>query len=105
VPLVDVKVIEGVFTPEQKAEMIRKVTDAMVSIEGENLRGVTWVAVEEARSGSWGIGGRTSWDSLPDNGSAGLAAGVGHQHCLLAMVRSRRGIDLSPRATVGAVEG
>jgi 4-oxalocrotonate tautomerase len=56
-PLVNVKVIEGVFSPEQKAEMIRKVTDAMVSIEGENLRGVTWVVVEEVQSGSWGIGG------------------------------------------------
>ena len=29
-PLVTIKGIEGVFTPEQKAEAIRKVTDAMV---------------------------------------------------------------------------
>lgn len=56
-PLVNVKVIEGVFTPEQKSEMIQKLTDVMVSIEGENLRGVTWVVVEEVRSGDWGIGG------------------------------------------------
>jgi 4-oxalocrotonate tautomerase len=56
-PLVDIKVIEGVFTPEQKAEMITKVTETMVGIEGEALRGVTWVLVEEVRSGSWGIGG------------------------------------------------
>ena len=54
-PMVTVKVIEGVFTPEQKQEMIRKITDTMVEIEGENLRPVTWVLVEEVRSGDWGI--------------------------------------------------
>ena len=56
-PLVNVKVIEGVFTSEQKQEMIRKLTDAMVSIEGESMRAVTWVVVEEVKSGDWGIGG------------------------------------------------
>jgi 4-oxalocrotonate tautomerase len=56
-PLVNVKLIEGVFTSTQKQEMIRKITDAMVSIEGENMRPVTWVVVEEVKSGDWGIGG------------------------------------------------
>jgi 4-oxalocrotonate tautomerase len=56
-PLVTVKVIEGVFTPAQKQEMVRKLTDTMVAIEGEALRPVTWVVVEEVRSGSWGVGG------------------------------------------------
>jgi len=56
-PMVTVKVIEGVFTPEQKHEMIRKITDTMVEIEGEKLRPVTWVLVEEVRSGDWGIAG------------------------------------------------
>ena len=49
--------IEGVFTPTQKQEMIRKLTDTMVSIEGENMRPVTVVVVEEVKSGDWGIGG------------------------------------------------
>jgi 4-oxalocrotonate tautomerase len=57
-PFVQVKVIEGVFSDAQKQEMIHKVTEAMVSIEGENMRGVTWVVVEEVKSGSWGIGGK-----------------------------------------------
>jgi 4-oxalocrotonate tautomerase len=57
-PLVQVKVIEGVFSDAQKQEMIRKLTDAMVSIEGEKMREVTWVVVEEVKSGDWGIGGR-----------------------------------------------
>jgi 4-oxalocrotonate tautomerase len=56
-PLVNVKVIEGVFTPAQKQEMIRKLTDTMVSIEGEAMRSVTWVVIEEVKSGDWGIGG------------------------------------------------
>jgi 4-oxalocrotonate tautomerase len=57
-PLVQVKLVEGVFSEAQKQEMIRKVTDAMVSIEGEKMRDVTWVIVEEVKSGSWGIGGK-----------------------------------------------
>ncbi len=56
-PMVTVKVIEGVFTREQKQEMIQKITDTMVEIEGENLRPVTWVLVEEVGSGDWGIAG------------------------------------------------
>jgi 4-oxalocrotonate tautomerase len=58
VPLINVKLIEDVFTSEQKSQMVERLTDAMVSIEGENLRGVTWVVVEEVRSGDWGIGGQ-----------------------------------------------
>jgi 4-oxalocrotonate tautomerase len=56
-PLVNVKLIEGVFTPTQKQDMIRKLTDTMVSIEGEHLRPVTWVVIEEVKSGDWGVGG------------------------------------------------
>ncbi len=57
-PLVQVHAIKDVFTPEQKQEAIRKITDAMVSIEGEELRGVTWVTFHEVESGAWGIGGQ-----------------------------------------------
>lgn len=57
-PLVTIKGIEGVFTDKQKAEVIRKVTDAMVSVEGESMRDLTWVVFEEVKSGDWGIGGK-----------------------------------------------
>ena len=57
-PLIQVKVIEGVFSEAQKKEMIKKITDTMVSIEGENMRQVTFVIVEEVKSGDWGIGGK-----------------------------------------------
>ncbi len=56
-PLIQVKLIEGVFSEVQKREIIKKLTDTMVAIEGENLRPVTWVIVEEVKSGDWGIGG------------------------------------------------
>ena len=57
-PLIQVKLIEGVFSPAQKQQMIEKLTDAMVSIEGEAMRSVTWVNIEEVKSGDWGIGGQ-----------------------------------------------
>jgi 4-oxalocrotonate tautomerase len=58
VPFVNVKLIEGVFSDEQKQNIVRRLTDAMVEIEGENMRPVTWVVVEEVKSGDWGIGGK-----------------------------------------------
>jgi 4-oxalocrotonate tautomerase len=71
-PLVNVRLIEGVFTPDQKREMIHKLTETMVEIEGENLRPVTWVIVEEVKSGDWGIGGNglTTEDVQALQGSA-----------------------------------
>jgi 4-oxalocrotonate tautomerase len=57
-PLINVKVIEGVFSAEQKTQIIRSLTNAMVDIEGEAMRSVTWTVVEEVKSGSWGIAGK-----------------------------------------------
>jgi 4-oxalocrotonate tautomerase len=56
-PLVDIQLIKGVFTPAQKKTMIQKVTDAMVAVEGEPMRPVTWVRIQEIESGEWAIGG------------------------------------------------
>ncbi len=56
-PLVTIDVIKGVFTPAQKRELIAKVTEAMVAVEGENMRAVTWVRVQEFESGDWAVGG------------------------------------------------
>lgn len=57
-PLVTINVIENVFTDEQKREMIEKVTDTLVSIEGEAMRAITWVVIEEVPESNWGIGGQ-----------------------------------------------
>ena len=70
-PLVQVKLIEGVFTKEQKQEMVTKLTDAMLSVEGENMRSVTSIIIEEIRSGDWAIGGK----SLTTADVKALAAG------------------------------
>jgi 4-oxalocrotonate tautomerase len=57
-PIVTIQVIDGVFTDEQRDEMIHKVTEAMVEVEGEAMRDKTWVLYEEVREGSWAIGGQ-----------------------------------------------
>jgi 4-oxalocrotonate tautomerase len=58
VPLINVKLIEGVFTKEQKERIGRDLTEAMVKIEGENMRSVTWCVIEEVKSGDWSLGGQ-----------------------------------------------
>jgi 4-oxalocrotonate tautomerase len=70
-PLVNVKLIEGVFDDAQKREIVERLTETMVAIEGENMREVTWVVVEEVRSGDWGIGGK----ALTTEAVRALAAG------------------------------
>jgi 4-oxalocrotonate tautomerase len=51
-PFINVKLIEGVFNEEQKQDMISQLTETMVAIEGENMRAVTWVVIEEVASGA-----------------------------------------------------
>ncbi|MES2896587.1 MAG: tautomerase family protein [Pseudomonadota bacterium] len=58
-PLVTIDVIKDVFTPAQKRELIERVTEAMIAVEGEALRGVTWVRVQEFEQGDWAIGGKS----------------------------------------------
>jgi 4-oxalocrotonate tautomerase len=57
-PLVTIDVIKNVFTPAQKEALIEKVTEAMVEVEGENMRPVTWVRIKEFEGGDWAIGGQ-----------------------------------------------
>ena len=57
-PMVTIDVIKDVFSPQQKQELIAKVTEAMIAVEGENMRGVTWVRIQEFESGDWAVGGR-----------------------------------------------
>ena len=71
-PLINVKLIEGVFTSEQKTQIAERLTDAMVSVEGENMRSVTWCVLEEVKSGDWAIGGQC----LTTEAVHALAAGV-----------------------------
>ncbi len=57
-PLINVKLIEGVFDEADKKEIVTRLTDAMVAIEGEAMRSVTWVVIDEVKSGHWALGGQ-----------------------------------------------
>lgn len=57
-PLVTVDVIKDVFTTEQKTDIIDRVTNAMLAVEGEALRPYTWVRINEIEQGDWAIGGQ-----------------------------------------------
>jgi len=70
-PMVTIDVIKDVFTPAQKQQLIARVTDAMIAVEGENLRGVTWVRIQEFESGDWAVGGK----ALRTSDVRALAAG------------------------------
>ena len=73
-PLVTINLIENVFSAEEKAEMIKKITDTMVEIEGENMRQVTWVKIEEVPEGQWGIGGQALTAAMVHQLQQGKAA-------------------------------
>jgi 4-oxalocrotonate tautomerase len=57
-PFIDIKVIEGVFSPEEQRELVEGVTEAVIAVEGEALRPATVTVVTETPSGSWAIGGQ-----------------------------------------------
>ncbi len=57
-PFIDIKVIEGVFTPEEKRELVERVSETVVEVEGEPLRPVTHTVITETPSGEWAIGGK-----------------------------------------------
>ena len=73
-PLIQVRLIKDVFNKDQKKQMIRKLTDAMVAIEGENMRQLTWVTIDEVESGDWGLGGSALTTADVREVAAGKAA-------------------------------
>ena len=73
-PMVTIDVIKDVFTPVQKQQLIAKVTEAMIAVEGENMRGVTWVRIQEFDGGDWAIGGKALHASDVKALAAGKAA-------------------------------
>jgi 4-oxalocrotonate tautomerase len=73
-PLVTIDVIKDVFTPAQKKDLISRVTEAVIAVEGENLRPVTWVRINEFEGGDWAIGGKALRASDVHALAAGRAA-------------------------------
>ena len=58
-PLLQIMGVSGCLLSEQKSELIRRVTDALLSVGGEGLRPVTWVLVEDIPDSQWGVGGQS----------------------------------------------
>jgi len=73
-PLISVRLIENVFTPQQKKQIAERLTEAMVAIEGENMRAVTWVVIDEVKSEDWSIGGKLLSTRDVQSMAAGRAA-------------------------------
>jgi len=73
-PLVTIDVIKDVFTPKQKQQLIARVTEAMIEVEGEQMRPVTWVRINEFEGGDWAIGGKALHASDVQAMAAGKAA-------------------------------
>lgn len=57
-PLVEVKVFEDELTVEQTKDLIQKITDVVTTVTSEKLRDVTWVIINQVKSGNWGVGGK-----------------------------------------------
>ena len=57
-PIINVKLVEGVFRTDQKHELLSKLTDAVEAVY-PGLRDVTFVTIEEVTDGDWGIGGQS----------------------------------------------
>lgn len=74
-PLVQITGVGNYLSLEQKQDIIHKVTDAVVSVEGEGLRSVTWVTIQDVQPGAWGVGGQpVTDDDLRAMAAAGAAA-------------------------------
>jgi 4-oxalocrotonate tautomerase len=57
-PFVNIKITKEGATSEQKAELIKGVTDLLVKVLNKNPR-TTVVLIEEVETDNWGIGGET----------------------------------------------
>jgi 4-oxalocrotonate tautomerase len=73
-PLARLAGISGYLNDQQKKQLIEKVTDAILSIEGEGLRPVTWALIEDVPEGQWGVGGEVATAQLLRDMRDGKAA-------------------------------
>lgn len=59
-PLIDIHVLEGVFSEQEKAQMISATAKAFGSVAGKTMEQLTSVRVHEVKSGHWG-GAESIW--------------------------------------------
>lgn len=75
-PVVNVRVMENVLTPDQKNEIAKQVTDTCASVIGEPARELTWVIVDDIASGALSIGGNQITSEAVQDILAGAPAAV-----------------------------
>jgi 4-oxalocrotonate tautomerase len=60
-PLVQISVPAGSLTPDQKQQLVARITDVVVDVEGiPAVRQGTWVHINEVPDGGWGVAGKAS---------------------------------------------
>lgn len=57
-PIVDIRVIENVFTHEEKRKAVERISEALLEVWGEGIRDATHVLIPESPEGEWAVGGR-----------------------------------------------
>lgn len=57
-PYINIRLVDSKLSAEQKAEVIRGVTDVMVKTLGKNPE-TTWVLIDEINPENFGIAGRS----------------------------------------------
>jgi 4-oxalocrotonate tautomerase len=57
-PIVDIKVIQGVFTTEEKQLLVKRVSETVIALEGDALRPLTHVGITETANGEWAMDGK-----------------------------------------------
>lgn len=62
-PFVEVKSIRGVFSTEEKTQIIKDVTDVFGEMKNDKFAEGTWVVISEIDDGSWGEGGSVLYDN------------------------------------------
>ena len=53
-PLIDIHVLEGVFSDDEKQQMITETAKAFGKVAGKKMQDNTSVRVHEVKSGHWG---------------------------------------------------
>ena len=54
--LIQMELMNEIFTPVQKKELMNKLTEATISIKRESVRSAAWFSIEEICNGEWRIG-------------------------------------------------
>lgn len=69
--IVTIWVLREQYAPEQKTEMIRRVSEAMAEVIGRGAAGATWVVIEEIQRGDWWFGGSNAGIRPPSTEQGG----------------------------------